>query len=362
MLKAICALSVAFALIASADAGVKTGLKTGTPDIQQAGPLAFGPDGILFIGDPQSAAVFAVATKDKGAKSPAPVHVENVDEKLAELLGTEAAEIQINDLAVNPATGNVFLSVSRGRGPEAKAAIMKVDGSGEISQLELKNVEFAKAELPDAPAADAQDRRGRNLRTQSITDIQFIDGYVYLAGLSNEEFASKLRAIAFPFEDPERGTSVEIFHGAHGQFETRSPVRTFTNYEIEGNAYLLGAYTCTPLVKFPLAELKPGKKIRGTTVAELGNRNNPLDMIVYQQGGKDYLLIANSRRGVMKVTTEGLADAEGIEEKIPNTAGLTYETVENLKDVTQLDKLNEKSAVILVSNGEGAHLKTIALP
>jgi hypothetical protein len=36
----------------------------------------------------------------------------------------------------------------------------------------------------------------------------------------------------------------------------------------------------------------------GTTIAELGNRNRPTDMIVYRKGGKDYLLIANTSRGV----------------------------------------------------------------
>jgi len=42
----------------------------------------------------------------------------------------------------------------------------------------------------------------------------------------------------------------------------------------------------------------------GKTVAELGNRNRPLDMIVYQKDGKDYLLLANSSRGMMKITTD----------------------------------------------------------
>ncbi len=41
----------------------------------------------------------------------------------------------------------------------------------------------------------------------------------------------------------------------------------------------------------------------GTTIAELGNRNRPTDMIVYSKDGKDYLLIANTSRGVMKVPT-----------------------------------------------------------
>ncbi len=81
-------------------------------------------------------------------------------------------------------------------------------------------------------------------------------------------------------------------------------------FDIGGKPNVLAAYTCTPLVKFPLSDLKPGSKVRGTTVAELGNHNRPLDMIVYSKGGKDYLLMANSRRGVMKVDVANIDKTE----------------------------------------------------
>jgi hypothetical protein len=63
---------------------------------------------------------------------------------------------------------------------------------------------------------------------------------------------------------------------------------------------------------FPLASLKPGAKVTGTTIAELGNRNRPLDMIVYQKGGQDYLLMANNSRGVMKIPTAAFAAAQAL--------------------------------------------------
>ena len=79
-------------------------------------------------------------------------------------------------------------------------------------------------------------------------NLQFVDGRLFVAGLSNEEFASKLRAISFPFTGADPGASVEIYHGAHGQFETRAPVRTFVPFNVNGEAHLMAAYTCTPLV------------------------------------------------------------------------------------------------------------------
>ena len=338
-------------------------LKAGNPGVKSAGALAFGPDGVLFIGDAQSAAVFAIATGEPSSGKGKAVNVKGINSKIAALLGTTARDILINDVAVNPATGTVYLSVSRGRGPKAMPAIVRVKSDGKLSQLSLKKARFAKAELPNAPAAGGTGRRNR--RAQVITDLHYLDGKLIIAGLSNEEFASKLRVIPFPFADPGKGASIEIFHGAHGRFETRSPVRTFVPFNIGGKPHILAAYTCTPLVKFPVADLVDGKKIKGTTIAELGNRNRPYDIIVYKKDGKDYLLMANSARGVMKISTENIEKIKGITKRVGGggKAGLPYETIENLKGVIQLDKLNDKQAVILVRGESGSlNLKTIDLP
>jgi hypothetical protein len=184
---------------------------------------------------------------------------------------------------------------------------MRVDGTGALTLVSLDGLKMSKATLPNAPSAEAAARR--NPRMESITDMAFVDGKLVVAGLSNEEFSSKLRSIAYPFKDVENGTSVEIFHGNHGGLETRSPVISFVPYKLANTPYLIAGYTCTPLVKFPVASLVPGAKILGTTIAELGAGNRPTDMIVYRKDGKDYLLIANTSRGVMKVPTDGFATA-----------------------------------------------------
>ena len=94
--------------------------------------------------------------------------------------------------------------------------------------MSLDKVKFSRAELPDAPVDGVvgDGNRQSNPRQESITDIAFFQDRVLIAGLCNEEFASTLRAIPFPFETVAHGTSVEIYHGAHGRFETRAPVRT----------------------------------------------------------------------------------------------------------------------------------------
>lgn len=368
MLRTACVLTATLALLAtSAQAGIKTGLKEGNPNLKSAGPLAIGPGGILFVADPKSAAVFAIDTQDPGGDaSKVNLNIQGIDGKVAALLGTTADRILINDLIVNPTSGNVYLSVSRGRGPDATPVLLRIGKSGKISEVSLKNVKFAKATLPNPPAdkVTGSGRRARNKRMESITDLAFVDGRLFIAGLSNEEFASKLHSIPFPFKKTDAGVSVEIFHGAHGKLETRSPIRTFVKYDIAGEPHLLAAYTCTPLVKFPVSALKAGKKLMGTTVAELGSGNRPLDMIVYEKGGKKFLLLSNNRRGVMKISTDKLDRKEGITERVSRggKAGQTYETIENLKGVVQLDRLNKENAVVLIQTESGTNLKTVPLP
>lgn len=350
-------------LACSATAGdFKASMKAGTPDLQSIGPIAFGPDGILFLSDPKGAAIFAIDSGDDEAVTHAKgLDLADVDGKVAALLGTTADKILINDMAVNPLSGKVYFSVSRGLGPDATPVLMRVLRSGKIEQVSLEGIHFSKAELPNPPKSEMT-RRG-DKRLESITDIAYLHGRVFIAGLSNEEFASKLRSIQFPFAGVGGGTSIEIFHSAHGRYETRSPVRTFADYQIGDEAYLLAAYTCTPLVKIPIDKLESGEKIIGTTIAELGNRNRPLDMFVYNKGGKDYILMANSSRGMMKITTENIGAIAGLTEKVNGTAGLTYETLAGRDSVMQLDRLDEKRALILVKADEGPlNLETMALP
>ena len=306
----------------SADAGAPA---KGAPDWKSAGPITFGPDGTLFLADTKGAAVFAVELADKKDDAPgAAIKVDAINEKVAALLGTTADKIAINDVAVNPASGRAYLSVARGKGPDAAPALVRVGRDGKPQVVSLDNVKFTRADLPNAPATG-------NARNEVITDLAFVDGRVFVAGLSNEEFSSRLLALPYPFSDSSSGTSVEIYHGAHGKFETKSPVRTFAPYQIKGEPYLLAAYTCTPLVKFPVSQLKSGSHLKGTTIAELGNRNKPLDMIVYSKDGKDFLLLANSSRGVMKIPTDGVDKAEGISKPVRDKEGIGYDTLAELE-------------------------------
>ena len=352
-----------FAASLAFSATLSSSLKTGKADLKSAGPIAFGPEGILFVGDPMGAQVFAIATGDTKTAAGGDMTFAALNEKIAAMLGTTSDQILINDLAVNPDSKNVYLSVSRGKGPDAAGVIVKVTRDGKLSELDLGNVAHSSSVLPNAPGADAKDRRGTPARLEAITDLEFVDGSVMVAGLSNEEFASTLRSIPFPFGGKTASTNVEIYHGAHGRFETNAPVRTFTAYKIENKQHILAAYTCTPLVKIPVSDLKPGQKVMGTTIAELGNRNRPLDMVVYRKAGANYILMNNSSRGVMKMSGDKLETFAGITKPVEDKQGVPYETLAGLKGVEQLARFDETHAMMLVKADSGAmELKTLVLP
>ncbi len=348
------------------------GMNEGKPALKSMGQLAFGPEGILFVADTKAAAIVAIATGDnKPAAGAKPLKVEGINAKIAGLLGTSADQVLIDDLAVNPISHNAYLAVSRGRGPDAVPVLVRVKADGQLEAVALDKVKFSRAELPDAPVegvvgqGQGKGKGQSNPRQESITDIAFFEDRVLIAGLSNEEFASTFRAIPFPFKTVAHGTSVEIYHGSHGRFETRSPVRTFVAFKVGNEPSLLAAYTCTPLVQIPIKDLAPGAKLKGKTVAELGNRNRPIDMIVYPKGGKDYLLLANSSRGVMKISTDHIEAAENIAAPVRGDGrqGQSYETIEGWTGVDQLDRLdNEHALVLRRGDGGSLNLESLALP
>ncbi|MGI9243513.1 MAG: hypothetical protein ACR2RV_22120 [Verrucomicrobiales bacterium] len=328
------------------------------------GALEFGPDGVLFAADPKGASVFALELGGGDAAGKAPVKIEKLGEKIAALLGAKADQISINDLAIDPKSAVAYLSVSRGLGADATPVLVKA-AAGELSVVDLGKLEASRLPLSNAPEnkVTGEGRRKKNKRLESITDLAWLDGRLAIAGLSNEEFASTLRVTDYPFTGAVGTTSLEIFHGAHGKEETHSPIRTFMPMDIGGEPNIIASYTCTPLVCIPLSKLKPETKVKGRTVAELGNRNRPLDMISYEKGGERFILMANSSRGVMKVSTKDIATIDSITQRVAGeSAGLSYETVEAWDGVVQLAKVDDGHAAIIRSGDAGQSLEHVALP
>jgi hypothetical protein len=343
-------------------------LSPGRADLKSAGALTFGPDGVLFVGDSIGGAVVALDTADRTPVRTAAINVEGLDQKIAALVGVTPDQIMVNDVAVNPISKNVYVSASRGRGPDAMALVVRVEPSGKVTPLSLDNVNHASVSLADAPASDPSARQ--NPRTTTITDMEFVNGSLLVAGMSNEEWSSALRSIPYPFNAAGKGTQLQIWHASHGRYETQAPVRTFVPYTLGGQQYVLAAYTCTPLVKIPMSDLKPGAEVKGVTIADLGSGNQPLDMVPYKKHGHEYILIANTSFGVVKLHADTLGTDKPIDSPtVVNVAGAPYDKITALTQVQHLASVDDSTALVLMAprSAPGSPtgpvtLKTIALP
>ena len=348
-------------------------LTTGKVPLMSAGALAFGPNGILFVADSVGGSIVAIDTQDNKPASQVKINADAIDTKIAAMVGIAADQIVINNIAVNPISKNVYVSASRGRGPDAMPLIMRVDASGKVTPLSLDNAKYASVSLSDAPAAGVAGRQ--NPRMQTITDMTYVNGNVLVAGLSNEEWSSALRSIPYPFNTAPKGATLQIWHSSHGRYETESPIRTFVPYNIKGQQYVLAAYTCTPLVKIPVNDLKPGAKVKGVEIADLGAGNQPLDMVPYKKDGHDYILIANSAFGVMKLKADNLETYPAIDAPtVTDVAGVPFDKIASLKDVRHIRQMDDSSVVMMIAKpGAGpaynpgpavgpVNLTTIALP
>jgi hypothetical protein len=357
--------------------------------LRSAGPIAFGPDGILFLADNLAARIHAVDVADSGtaATTSDPFDLADADVRIGSFVGCDASDVLIRDIAVHPLSHNVYVSVQRGQGDAGVPVLVRIDRlTGSIDDVPLADVPTASVTIADAPADDdgreditlpfgdegeelriGEDRTirilRRPIRTSTVTDMSYVDGTLLVAGLSNEEFSSKLRRIPFPFDAASEpvDNSLEIFHVSHGKWETAAPIRAFVPYQ-NGSA-ILATYTCTPVAHFPLTDLAPGTKAVGRTVAELGAVNQPLDMVSYVHDGQEYLLVANSAHGLVKIACSDIEAQTPLTEPT-EPVGVPRKT-EELRGVRRLANLGDGYVLALQADDDGRHhlrsLKTAAL-
>ncbi|MCZ6765723.1 MAG: hypothetical protein O7D32_02195 [bacterium] len=288
--------------------------EVGTPNIKSMSILEFGPDGILFIGDSKGGNVFAIETGDvlPPTADLQRFAVQDLEGKIAAMLGTGAEDLMIHDMAVNPISANTYIAVSRARStwtsgwvlPNELAdatILMRVTAEKTIEEFPLTHVKFARASLPNPVDLNVEHRwkKGVTTRADAITAIAYDDGTLYLSGLSNEEFASTMWSMGFPFKGDATWATLEIFHGAHGEFETHAPIRAFLPYQLDGQSYILASYLCTPLVTFPTKDLSNGQHIMGKTIGELGSGNYPIDMVSAEWEGRQFIVMSNSMLPLM---------------------------------------------------------------
>ena len=107
--------------------------------IEAIGALEFNPEGVLFVGDNVSGSIHAIDLREESStKESFEINADNIDVQVAAVLGTAPQNILINDIAVHPNSGEVYLSVTRGHGVEAMPALIKVKADNELQNVDLK--------------------------------------------------------------------------------------------------------------------------------------------------------------------------------------------------------------------------------
>jgi hypothetical protein len=341
------------------------GLSLGKADLQSAGALALGPNGILFVADTKGAAVFAFDVKDMANDTVSTaLEIKNIDKVVAAFLGISAEDVMINDMIVQPGSQNIYLSVSRGKSSDAIPVLIRVTRNKELSEIKTDNIWFAKADIRNAPGADEKTSWGQPKRPMAITDMSFHDGTLYVAGLSNEQFASRLRRLNFPFKDDQVDTSVEIFHTSHNRYETHAPIETLLPITLNNKPHVLAGYGCAPLAKFSVADLKEQKHVKGLTLAELGGGSRPLDMVLFKRKGEDHVLIANSNRSVYKIRVADLEKSEPLTKPVDDiyvSSGTPF-VATGFIGVLHIDNLNKNFIVAIQRDIQTGALNLVSLP
>lgn len=269
-------------------------------DIRFAGALEFSDQGTLFVGDNYNGAIYAFEIPAEAAPATvAPISIGDIDTRIANMLGVGPKALEINDLAVHPVSHDIYISVSRIGSFASQPAIVRVSQRGEIDLLDLSSFSFAKQALdayPDQqttfrprglmgepPTARDMAKGQVALSSLAIMDLLYHDGELFVSGVAHDDFLSTLRRISYPFDGAQSMTTVEMYHIAHDQYETRAPIRAMTVAEIDGREQLIAAYTCSPVVLIPLEDIVDGAKISAHTIGDMGN-GQPIDMIPYALG------------------------------------------------------------------------------
>jgi hypothetical protein len=364
-------LGVASVSPAAVDKPVLGKVAAGKVALQSIDVLRFAPQGVLLIADGKGGQVVALDTQDLKPLSGGAAKVPDLAGQIAAKLGAKSADVELIDMAVNPLSKRAYLAVRR---HDAKTdLVVTVDPAGKIEPLALDSVRHVRIQLP------ASGSPGSAVR---ISDLAWAGDRLVAAARSNEEFASKILVIPGPLgPDSAAGIfSAETYHVAHGKWETKAPMSSLMPYEENGKFYVVGAFNCTPIVKYPLEALSEGAKVKGISMLELGSGNRPLNMFTYDKEGKSSVLVNtfrfhHERRPVSpgpywtcRFDRDILAANDKVNEKatrrdIANPKDPKITIVDAFHGVAHMDRLDDKHALVVRADADKKlTLEPVALP
>jgi hypothetical protein len=335
-------------------------------ELQSAARLTFGDAGTLFIADWKAARIYAIRVPALTGAEIAPFNLADVQKPIAAALKVAASSIRFEDLAVQPGGGIAYVALTVA-GAKPRGAVVSIDSHGTVRRVPTANLKTWAA-IGDAPSKDATFWRTLPAQALTVTDMKFHDQKLYVAGLSSRGFASTLRVFDYPFKQRASAATVEMYHPVHDEVETRAPIRAMAIVTAGGVPSMVAAYTCTPLVIIPLADIRDGAHIVGKTIGEMGWGSAPVGMVNYKMGDVDYVLLANSSRSadLMAVTDIAAAAAQPgigtpIEWPAKPYSGVSA-TMTPLAAVMRIDNLNDKLLLALRRDAASGDMQLVSIP
>lgn len=370
-MKALC-LSFVIAATSVLPAALLDSPQKGGLQIKSLSALSFGPEGLLLVAEPATASVVAIQTGDVGpAKAALEKTVPDIGATIADGLGAKKEDITIKDLAVNPASGRIYLAVQRR--PDNAVMIVTVDAAGKVAPLGLDNLPWVRVTLPG----------GTSSKVTNITDVAFDKDRIFATGTCNEEFASRIFTIPVPVKNGSTASvfSAETYHVAHRKWETKAPIQSFIPYTSGDETYVVGAFACTPVAKFRVDDIQSGAQVKGVSTVELGSGNRPVDLFSYtDKSGKEWLVVQTqrfkqnafgpSKLWAARVSMDYL-DAKAPDKTNENATRRDekehegpqgIEIVDALFGAVQVDKLSNTEAIVLRDTEGTLSLEVAALP
>ncbi len=247
-------------------------------ELRSVSRIAFGPASTLFVADWQADCIYAFQLPPAEPDNGKLFNLRQADTAIRREIG--GSDFELQDLAVRPESNEAYIALVTL--PSREPVILFTTPEGKFRKIPLEGMPVSTAVLRD------QSNRSLVLwdhipgRSFTVTDMQWHEGKLYVAGLSNQAFSSTLRILAYPFTQSSGIVSVEMYHTSHNQVETRAPIRAMTFAEIAGKSYLVAAYLCTPLVIIPMEDLQPNAHVRAKTIAELGDAGIPVNLLTYE--------------------------------------------------------------------------------
>jgi hypothetical protein len=340
----------------------------GDPKITTIEAIAFGPDGLLLVGG--GARVVAVETGDTTPTKWSKTEIQGIDQAMAGKLGLSTKDVEIRDLAVNPASRKAYVAVKSLKTNDN--VILTIDGSGKVGEFALDNVKYTSYDLK-APVTITK-----------VTDIAWAGGRIVASTQATDKFTASRVFTIDPKAKDATQISTKTFHVGHNKWETSAPLRVLTPFYENGKTSVVGSFTCTPVVRYDLDDVKNDQQVVGNSVVELGTGNTPRSMFAYERDGKQYLLVSVGRNNkkpafgfpsaywVARVDAELLNETTNVNEKAPWRDGVAQRgakevggRVQVAKDyfgTLQVDKLDDQRAIAIVEANNGMSLRVIPLP